>query len=94
MPSSEDMLLHFLHMFGSIWENKCEVTNTAAVLTYCKDVVTSDNLQGIPMYTKNYVVQRLAICRCISLRTRPKSSSSHGLAATSKLLTLFWTVAC
>ena len=36
----------------SIWENKCDVTNTAAVVTYCKDVMTSDNLQGIPMCTK------------------------------------------
>ena len=57
----------------SIWENKCDVTNTAAVVTYCKDVMTSDNLQGIPMYTKNHVVQRLAICS--SLRSKRFQSS-------------------
>ena len=64
----------------SIWENKCDVTNTAAVVTYCKDVMTSDNLQGIPMYTKNHVVQRLAICS--SLRSkRFRSSYSYLLSS-------------
>ena len=66
----------------SIWENKCDVTNTAAVVTYCKDVMTSDNLQGIPMYTKNHVVQRLAICS--SLRSK-RFQSSYSYLLSSQL---------
>ena len=44
--------------------------------------MTSDNLQGIPMYTKNHVVQRLAICS--SLRSK-RFQSSYSYLLSSQL---------
>ena len=44
--------------------------------------MTSDNLQGIPMCTKNHVVQRLAICS--SLRSK-RFQSSYSYLLSSQL---------